>query len=458
MAESKPLKVPRWNDDLTNQTEPPEDKKDEGWVVDDQPDGSFWNWLLFYTGAWFKWFNERHFDGVDEEDYTIYPPDSAGSLGGTMKISGGIGAASSTGGDLEISGGQGGVSAGGGGDTIFRGGDAIASGASGGQCLVRGGNSASSGNGGELFMKGGTTFGVGNGGPITIGGGDATVNGNGAQAELVAGDSSGTDKNGGNALVTAGQPTGDGSSSVSLFAADGDQGPGTSPRGRSEYLKLDGAKRRILVRRAMNIASLSSDPTAPIVNGDLWRRSGRLSPTYYNGTFDQYVFPLAYRLLTPSDDLILSSTDPRTQYEVSSVPLQYDIPANILRQGSIIKIRADVTYEPTIVSTTIFSYWIQGNQIGAISHSGNDLGFFNLDANIIVRLAGVSGKIRANGLIHDRDNNSPTPVQNFYHAVDNITGQDDIDTTAVAAIVLQAQVTAGSNVTHRVNYFTVEII
>lgn len=56
----KPTKLPRWNTDLTNQTEPTELKKDAGWTAVEKPiSSSFFNWLLYFTGAWLTWLDDR---------------------------------------------------------------------------------------------------------------------------------------------------------------------------------------------------------------------------------------------------------------------------------------------------------------------------------------------------------------------------------------------------------------
>lgn len=59
----KPVKIPRWNDDLTNNTEPAEAKKDEGWTANEKPiPSSFFNWLQNLYGEWIKWIDERFFN------------------------------------------------------------------------------------------------------------------------------------------------------------------------------------------------------------------------------------------------------------------------------------------------------------------------------------------------------------------------------------------------------------
>lgn len=91
-AEVKPAKVPRWNDGLANQTEPTEGKKDLGWVLDEEPPSSFFNFLQHFTGLWFKWFNQRFFDGGTAFDLEIQGVDADPGVdqdGGDLTLSGG---------------------------------------------------------------------------------------------------------------------------------------------------------------------------------------------------------------------------------------------------------------------------------------------------------------------------------------------------------------------------------
>lgn len=64
---SKPAKVPRWNDNLTNNVEPPEGKKDIGWVFEEIHPSTFENWRTNLTGQWLKWIDERWDDGATND-------------------------------------------------------------------------------------------------------------------------------------------------------------------------------------------------------------------------------------------------------------------------------------------------------------------------------------------------------------------------------------------------------
>ena len=64
---SKPAKVPRWNDNLTNNIEPPEGKKDVGWLFEEVHPSTFENWRTQLNGQWWKWMDERWADGATND-------------------------------------------------------------------------------------------------------------------------------------------------------------------------------------------------------------------------------------------------------------------------------------------------------------------------------------------------------------------------------------------------------
>lgn len=64
---SKPAKIPRWNDNLSNNVEPPEGKKDIGWVFEEIHPSTFENWLMNLNGQWLKWIDERLDDGATND-------------------------------------------------------------------------------------------------------------------------------------------------------------------------------------------------------------------------------------------------------------------------------------------------------------------------------------------------------------------------------------------------------
>lgn len=61
----KPTDLPRWNTDLTNQTEPTEGKKDAGWAVGDEADSSIFNWLFFTIYQWCLYLDGLYAEAID---------------------------------------------------------------------------------------------------------------------------------------------------------------------------------------------------------------------------------------------------------------------------------------------------------------------------------------------------------------------------------------------------------
>jgi len=74
---TKPAKTPRWADTSSNILEPPEAKKDEGWLFEEIPPSSFENWRTNLAGSWVKWIDERLFDGASKDQLLIKSPGSA---------------------------------------------------------------------------------------------------------------------------------------------------------------------------------------------------------------------------------------------------------------------------------------------------------------------------------------------------------------------------------------------
>lgn len=71
---SKPGTIPRWADSTLNILEPPEAKKDDGWLFEEIPPSQFENWKENLTGLWFKWINERMKDGTTNDEFALLDP------------------------------------------------------------------------------------------------------------------------------------------------------------------------------------------------------------------------------------------------------------------------------------------------------------------------------------------------------------------------------------------------
>ena len=79
---TKPTTTPRWADDGTpgQIVVPMSTKQDLGWILNEEPPFSFFNWHQNLTGEWVKWLGERLDDGGDENTFIIRNPNNASAF------------------------------------------------------------------------------------------------------------------------------------------------------------------------------------------------------------------------------------------------------------------------------------------------------------------------------------------------------------------------------------------
>lgn len=299
MANTKPDRVAEWNSGLANQTEPSGGKKILGWVLDEAPSSSFWNWLHFQAFRWFRWFNERFDDGLssgggDEEDLWIHPPVPA-----------------TDGGELHLTG-------------------ATAVNGSGGAVKVFGGSATTSGSGGVVTVQGGV-------GAAGVGGGALVAGGIGA----------GTDQDSGDATVTSGISSGSGSGDVIINATEGGAS-GAAARFPTEYLRASGANSQIEASKPVVISADTSSPDQSalrVVPQDAEAASpaaGDLNPDQGSGLWRTYSG--AYSAWHSLVSAIKSAAGALGNVVNTAVATTFSganatIPAGSLRVGSIIRVR-----------------------------------------------------------------------------------------------------------------------
>lgn len=254
MVEPQPTKIPIWNTSGTNRTEPLSTEKTSGWTINDQPPSSYFNWLQYYTGAWFTWLSERIYKGSAEIDLTIsaLQPDTAGD-GGDLTLSSGEANGANASGDVTI--GSPDSSVGDTGNVSIKAGDVSSSGPGaggdlsleagngwsddGGDVHVYAGNAGGTGanDAGEVIISGGAG-GAGTGGRIVIAAGSALLTGGIAGDVEIAG-ATGYNQ-GSNVEITAGNaatgPAGDVSITAGRATSSGSGGDvditaGQSPSG-----------------------------------------------------------------------------------------------------------------------------------------------------------------------------------------------------------------------------------
>lgn len=312
MALSQPLKKPEWNTSGSNRTEPTSGEKSSGWVLNDQPPSSYFNWLQYYTYAWIDWLNERFLKGATEIDLIInaLPPTSTGAggnltleagdgltagAGGNVAINAGDGAGAAAGGNVAITAGDPDTS-GGGGDVSLAAGTGI--GAEGGDLTLSAG--ASDADGGDASLTAGANTSAGPGGDLTLAAGNA-VGGNAGDASFVAGTANSPGPGqGGDLTLAAGDGFKEKGGDVSLTAGDADGtsatangGAVTIAAGSGGVLGLGGA---VTIQTGSSGTDYSGDLTleclggkdgggsATLKGGNAWGPGGKVTITGGNST------------------------------------------------------------------------------------------------------------------------------------------------------------------------------
>lgn len=360
MVEPKPTVTPIWNTGGANRTEPPAGDKTTGWSLNQEPPSSWFNWLQHYTGAWFVWLGERLADGVSEEDFTIsaLTPDASGP-GGEVIINAATANTSGAGGGITLNCGNA-VSVGAGGPINLNAGAGAGAG-SGGAANVNAGNATGTGNGGFARLNAGDGS-NGQGGDVRITGG-AGDDEKGGEVVLMTGAGDGTDRNSGNLELSTGDSTGTGRGLFTLEVAEsetGGAGSGAYLNTPATYVSADGSLKTMALNRHAIISDPSAtlgnlqlvakaEPTAPLT-GDIYldTSTGQLAiqdgARYHNlNTIVKNISDDAVQGLTPSSvasTTVVLNEWPYPAGPVGSTPLRYIIPANALRAGSIVRIRA----------------------------------------------------------------------------------------------------------------------
>ena len=456
MAETRPLKVPTFNTGGANRAEPAAGKKTLGWVLNEEPASSFFNWLHFYTGAWLAWIDERMFDGGDEEDLTITAP---------------VVGATDAGGALILKAADGGATSGVGGNMTAQGGDAVDL---AGQATIEGGQSSAAG-GGSATLRGGTAV-SGNGGGLTVGGGFSTTGGDGGAAKLEGGNaiageggaatveggnSGGTDQNAGSLTLSTGNATGSGSGDTTLQATK-PGASGTATRSPSDFLVCDGNSARLYARERLEI-----QPTATVdAKGDLYlddralpgspvagaimRASGGLYAAY-NGDRWSHLENGLY--VEPNQSDARGSTGSGF-FELSSVDIKGVIPADALQDGSVVRLTGWIEQPNSAPgSLLIGSSFITGTGApAAIVTLGVNIPFdAKIEAKWAVRTAGAVGSVVGDFIIIGHSTANIVELANATSAAVDTTGAIDVGFTA-------SWIGSDANAATVMKQFTVEVL
>lgn len=307
---TKPTKTANWNTGLANQTEPSGAKKILGWELDEPPASSFFNWLAFITSTWFVWIFDRTTETGGGANLEVHPP------------------AADTSAD------------------------------SGGALVVRGGNA-----GGDAATTGGSA---------TLQGGDAASGTQAAGAIVSGGDSTGSDVIAGTVNVQSGQSTGNAAGTIQMRVAEGDS-VGATPNVPSIYATFDGPNRKVSIVRSVEVTAESGSaldaltgdasggdghgvvatadsvsvppnkaallvtpqttfPTTRVKGGlQVHATSGKVIGD--DGTDENRYVPQMFAQIVDSNTIANTTTE--TVFDQS-----FTIPANTLRVGSTIRLRA----------------------------------------------------------------------------------------------------------------------
>jgi hypothetical protein len=235
---------------------------------------------------------------------------------------------------------------------------------SAGNLSIEAGENNAAGNGGAATISGGTAT-VGTGGAAALIGGSVNSTGAGGNASTRGGDGSGTDQNGGYAYVQTGKSTGQGGSLVALQVSESEysgSGSGSYVNAWSTYINANGnsGNKDVAINRHARFTDSAdttrgnirlvakSEPTGPS-DGDVYNDSVTHQIGFYNGTRYHNLNPTVYNI---SDDAVTGQNPAAlasTAYVLNEVPyggvvgttpLRHIIPANTLRVGSIIRVRA----------------------------------------------------------------------------------------------------------------------
>jgi hypothetical protein len=362
----KPVRVARFGGtsaaETANSTEPASGEKDTGWLVDDEPPSSYFNWLHYRAYKWFRWLNERMFDVTGGTGLKIATPV--------------VDTAADDGGELQLAGADSGANA---------------------------------------------------------------------------------DRSGGDVVITGGDATGTGSSDVTIKAATRGAA-GVGARAKEDYIKCDGdvlsgptTRGRVIISKPTIISglgdanglevgsvdghslSLTGDVTDPIssllaitpqapdptgvANGDV----------YVNSASDQIAHRGANRwqnldTIVKTLSGIVTIQDTVGATEANFTGAFHPIPADTLRAGTVIKVRAWGEFVAAASDAWAVRIRLDNTSVGLLSRNVTALHFgenanasqkWILEAEILIKSIGVSGDAHWKGEGHSNRSTFATPIQTY---------------------------------------------
>ncbi len=417
MAE-KPTSLPRWADVSGDIVEPSSGKKDIGWVQGERPPAPFFNWILELLYEWMEYLNAPVGTGagagIDATGGSTSGPGLKGTGGapngngvegvavGTGKgakgtsASGNIGYLGHT--DAAVHGIAIGANDGGYFESGPSGGHAVHGVGYGGEAAVRGvageagvpGGSFEGDTEAGVYGQGGGTFaggsftGGGTSGPGVIGTGGAS-NGMGGQ---FAGDGTGSgieatggDNSGAGAIFTGGASNG-----IAVVANGNGTGAAVHATGEDGYGVIAQSDTSSPAKAALRIVPQDTAPATAPAQGDVYVHTGHLN--LHDGTNWNEIVAQHYVLPTP---VFSAATTTPTSF------VTYNIPANTLRVGSTVRIRARGRHTNTGGGGTANFYitatGITGNIGDTTTETINANGHYYIETLLTVAAIGASGDV-----------------------------------------------------------------
>ncbi len=370
MAFTKPTRVARFggtaSTETANSTEPPSGKKDTGWVVDEEPPSSFFNWLHYRAYKWFRWLDERFLDGSGSFDFTVKAPDVDASSddGGVLRVEG-----SDSGADADKPGGN----------VVVQGGDATGDESS--TVIVEAATAGVAGAGArvaEEYLR--ATGASGDVGRV------ATIK-----------------------PLTATSPSGSAEPGVTGIA----QGTGYGVRATGDFSAP--------ARASLHVDTQNNDPSTP-ANGNVYAHSVTNQLSHYNSNLSRFQAVDSVVEQTLVNSSAIASTATPTQFNQI-----HPITLDTLRAGSVIKILAWGEYSITGTPTLAFGAAFGSAAVVVLAGSTrNANGKWVVDATVIVRTIGAGGTYSAKQDV----NLSETPEESAPADVFTDVANGSVDTSA----------------------------
>lgn len=398
MAFDKPVRVARFGGTSTteagNSAEPPSGKKDLGWVLNEEPASSFYNWLHYRAYKWFRWLDERMDDLTTKVNLRIHPPP--------------VEATSDDGGDLELAAADSGTDADkNGGDAVVSGGDATGSGHS--NVIIKAALEGASGVAArvaEEFIR--------------------------ADGDILAGP---TTRGAVIASKTVLISTPAGSDGAALIAQS------TAGTGHAVEATADATDP---VSSAIQITPQDKDPSSP-ANGNVYVNSVSDHIAQYSALLGRFqnLDPIVHTTVADSLPKTDASGAEAVFQKAGPLDIKYTIKGGTLRAGSVIRIKATGLLDHAGGGAADIRIRFRIGGLGGVEVAGQVFAInFSADSpwrmvtDIIVRSIGATGKIQPNG---ETGVYSTGQTKSFSNVTVGSGVPQTIDTTGDLDVVVTAQ-------------------